>query len=204
MKDKTSLITSKDDLREYLEADRKALGLNNKRPKISQFVYSFEYSLRHLEYYTNVNSHSPFHKIMRMYWKLRNFVDSIICGFEIPTNVFGKGLSIAHKGTIVVNAKAQVGENCRLHTCVNIGTAPGAGGLAPIIGNNVYIAPGAKIWGGIKIGDNVMIGANSCVGKNFPNDVCIAGAPARIIKNIGRKEVEEINKQRENQDNNKN
>ncbi|MDY3247492.1 MAG: hypothetical protein SOX17_03215 [Prevotella sp.] len=49
-----------------------------------------------------------------------------------------------------------------------------------------------------------MIGANSCVGKNFPNDVCIAGAPVRIIKNIGRKEIEEINKQREYQDNNKN
>ena len=182
MKNITRLITSKDDLREYLEADRKALGLNNKRPKLFQFVYRFEYSLRHLEYYTNVNSRSPFHKIMRKYWGLRNFVDSIICGFEIPTNVFGKGLSIAHKGTIVVNANAQVGENCRLHTCVNIGTAPGASGLAPIIGNNVYIAPGVKIWGNINIGDNVMIGANSCVGKNFPNDVCIAGAPARIIK----------------------
>lgn len=200
----TRLITSKDNLREYLEADRKALGLSNKRPKLFQFVYRFEYSLRHLEYYTNVNSRSPFHKIMRKYWGLRNFVDSIICGFEIPTNVFGKGLSIAHKGTIVVNANAQVGENCRLHTCVNIGTAPGASGLAPIIGNNVYIAPGAKIWGNINIGDNVMVGANSCVGKNFPNDVCIAGAPARIIKNIGRKKIEEINKQREYQDNNKN
>lgn len=200
----TRLITSKDDLREYLEADRKALGLSNKRPKLFQFVYRFKYSLRHLEYYTNVNSRSPFHKIMRKYWGLRNFVDSIICGFEIPTNVFGKGLSIAHKGTIVVNANAQVGENCRLHTCVNIGTAPGASGLAPIIGNNVYIAPGAKIWGNINIGDNVMVGANSCVGKNFPNDVCIAGALARIIKNIGRKKIEEINKQREYQDNNKN
>lgn len=204
MKNITRLITSKDDLREYLEADRKALGLNNKRPKLFQFVYRFEYSLRHLEYYTNVNSRSPFHKIMRKYWGLRNFVDSIICGFEIPTNVFGKGLSIAHKGTIVVNANAAVGENCRLHTCVNIGTAPGASGLAPIIGNNVYIAPGVKNWGNINIGDNVMIGANSCVGKNFPNDVCIAGAPARIIKNIGRKKIEEINKQREYQDNNKN
>ena len=204
MKNITRLITSKDDLREYLEADRKALGLNNKRPKLFQFVYRFEYSLRHLEYYTNVNSRSPFHKIMRKYWGLRNFVDSIICGFEISTNVFGKGLSIAHKGTIVVNANAQVGENCRLHTCVNIGTAPGASGLAPIIGNNVNIAPGVKIWGNINIGDNVMIGANSCVGKNFPNDVCIAGAPARIIKNIGRKKIEEINKQREYQDNNKN
>ena len=54
-----------------------------------------------------------------------------------------------------------------------------------------------RFFGGIKIGDNVMIGANSCVGKNFPNDVCIAGAPARIIKNMGRKEIEEFNKNME-------
>lgn len=47
--------------------------------------------------------------------------------------------------------------------------------------------------GGVKIGNNVMIGANSCVGKDFPDNVCIAGAPARIIKNMGRKEIEEAN-----------
>lgn len=41
-----------------------------------------------------------------------------------------------------------------------------------------------------------MIGANSCVGKDFPDNVCIAGAPARIIKNMGRKEIEEANKKK--------
>ena len=50
--------------------------------------------------------------------------------------------------------------------------------------------------GGVKIGDNVMIGANSCIGKDFPDNVCIAGAPARIIKNMGRKEIEEANKKK--------
>lgn len=48
------IILSRDDLKEFLEADRNALGVNNKRPKFFQFIYSFQYSLRHLEYYTNV------------------------------------------------------------------------------------------------------------------------------------------------------
>lgn len=131
---------------------------------------------------------------MRLYWYVKYMVYSVVCGFEIPINVFGKGLSIAHKGTIVVNGCAKVGENCRLHTCVNIGTAPGACSLAPTIGNNVYIGPGAKLWG-CKIGNNIVIGANACVGKDFTIDnVCIAGSPARVIKNIGRKELEEQNK----------
>ena len=48
--------------------------------------------------------------------------------------------------------------------------------------------------GGVKIGNNVMIGANSCVGKSFPDNVCIAGSPAKIVKNKGRLEIEEEHK----------
>lgn len=51
--------------------------------------------------------------------------------------------------------------------------------------------------GGVKIGSNVMIGANACVGKDFPDNVCIAGSPAKIIRNMGRKEIEQINFQKE-------
>ena len=116
--------------------------------QISNFVWNFQICLRHLEYYSNVNPRSLCHQIMRLMWKFRYTIYSVICGFEIPINVFGKGLSIAHKGTIVVNGCARIGENCRLHTCVNIGTAPGANGLAPKLGNDVYIGPGAKLWGG--------------------------------------------------------
>lgn len=71
--------------------------------------------------------------------------------FEIPINVFGKRLSIEN---FVVNGHTRISENCRIHTCVNIGTAPGANGLASTIGNDV------------------MIGANACVGKDLPDNVC--------------------------------
>lgn len=54
-------------------------------------------------------------------------------------------------------------------------------GKAPVIGNNVWIGPGAKLFGDITIGDNVMIGANSVVTKSFPDNVRIAGIPAKII-----------------------
>jgi serine O-acetyltransferase len=72
-----------------------------------------------------------------------------------------------------------------LHVCVNIG-ASGGNLEAPQIGDNVYIAPGAKIFGDIQIADNIAIGANGVVNKSFttPN-VTIAGVPARVIKNVG-------------------
>ena len=43
----------------------------------------------------------------------------------------------------------------------------------PIIGDNVYIAPGAKLFGKIKIGNNVKIGANAVVYKDIPDGATV-------------------------------
>ena len=99
-------------------------------------------------------------------------------GFTIPRHVFGPGLSIAHWGSIVVHPDVRVGNNCRIHSAVNIGVL---NGKCPTIGNNVYIAPGAKLFGGIIVGDNVTIGANAVVNKDVPSNVTVGGIPAKII-----------------------
>ena len=80
--------------------------------------------------------------------------------------MFGPGLSIAHAGTIVVNSNAKIGANCRIHVCVNIGADVTDGSKAPIIGDNCYIGPGAKLFGSIILGNNVGIGANAVVNKS--------------------------------------
>lgn len=49
------------------------------------------------------------------------------------------------------------------------------------IGNNVYIGNNAMIMPGVQVGDNVVIGAGSVVTKNVPNNVVVAGNPARIV-----------------------
>lgn len=104
-------------------------------------------------------------------------------GFSIPINTFGPGLSIPHYGTIVVNGNSRIGMNCRLHVGVNIG-ASGGSDKAPILGDNIYIGPGAILFGDIKIGDNVSIAANATVNKSFieENNIVLAGTPAKIVK----------------------
>lgn len=103
---------------------------------------------------------------------------SVRAGLSFPPGVAGPGLSIAHYGSIVVNSKAKIGKFCRIHSATNIGMANGG---VPVIGDFVYIGPGAVIYGAVTIGDGVVIGANSVVNKSIPAGVTVAGAPARII-----------------------
>jgi serine O-acetyltransferase len=186
------MIRNKKDYHYYLLADKIAKAiparLSFKQQLINyilpNYVWEFQKTLRKLEYYKNCKKgiFAEIHKILitRKFKKL-----SIKCGFSIPPNVFGPGLSIAHPGTIIVNGGTQVGANCRLHACVNIGTEAGYGDKAPQIGNNCYIAPGAKIYGDIVITDNIAIGANAVVNKSFTEkNTAIAGVPAKIIAKV--------------------
>lgn len=117
---------------------------------------------------------------------------SLRLGFSIPPNTFGPGLAIVHYGPIVVNGNARIGANCRTHVCVNIGgggglvDAPAARELAPVLGDDVYIGPGAKIFGPIRIADRCAVGANAVVTASFDEPGCsIGGIPARIISKKG-------------------
>lgn len=54
-------------------------------------------------------------------------------------------------------------------------------GGAPTIGDNVYIGPGAKIFGAIHIGNNVRIGANCVVFEDVPDNATVVLPKPRII-----------------------
>jgi serine O-acetyltransferase len=111
---------------------------------------------------------------------------SLQSGISIPLYVFGRGLSIAHYGSIVVNDRARVGRFCRIHSATNIGEQ---GGEAPVIGDFAYIGPGAVIYGATRIGDRVAIGANSVVSGGFDSDSTIGGVPARTLSRTGSANV---------------
>lgn len=184
------MIKSKEDYYKYLMADKEALNIqrNFVKPYIDS-TWQFQRLLRKLEYYNNCKNKS-FYKFYILYLKFRFHKLSRLLGFSIPINVFGPGLSIAHVGTIVVNGNAKIGANCRIHAGVNIGTGNDLKQEVPTIGNNVYIGPGAKIFGEIVIGDNTAIGANAVVNKSFiEGNITIAGVPAKKVSNKGTENI---------------
>jgi serine O-acetyltransferase len=174
-----NVIKSKDDLRMFVEADCRSLGLKNQRNWFMRNeILLFQVRLRRLEYALNCDMN----RLRVVYRRYLFRKISIRLGFSISPNTFGPGLAIAHRGTIVVNGGARIGANCRIHVGVNIGTEAGKSDAAPQIGDNCYIGPGAKIFGPIEIGPSSVIGANAVVNKNFPEgNQTIAGVPASVI-----------------------
>jgi serine O-acetyltransferase len=185
------MIRSKDDYIWYLEADR--IALSRPKPTIlsniiaifnPDYIWSFQRLLRRLEYLKNVKPSGAIGKVVYFFLRLRFKKMSLKLGFSIPENVFGPGLAIVHYGTIVVNKNTRVGANCRIHVDTNIG-ASGGTDRAPCIGDNVYIAPGVKIFGDIKIPNNTAFGANAVVNRTFKEEgTLIAGVPAKVIGEI--------------------
>lgn len=182
------MISNKKDYLIYLEEDRIALK-EKKRNFFLQFlkdtffpnfIWIFQRKLRRLEYYKNTQTNF-FRKLCYLFFYADYRKYQLKLGFSIPPNVFGAGLSIAHCGSIVVNGKSKIGKGCRIHIAVNIGANVGGG--APAIGDNVYIGPGAKIFGDIIIANNISVGANAVVNKSFNEEgIVIAGIPAKKIR----------------------
>lgn len=173
------MITTKQQLNEWLEYEEKIYKPGKKKYipiMINEFqiLYKMVYFLRKAEYAHNTKS-----RLMEMYYKLRlNRIQNHF-GVHIPMNVCEKGLSIAHLGPIIINKETKIGENCRIHVGVNIGANEGG---SPLIGNNVYIGPGAKVFGDITIADDVKIGANAVVNKSFlTQNSVVVGVPAHEV-----------------------
>jgi len=181
------VIASRQDYRRYLAADLASHGLSRWRfgDALRNPEVRFQRLLRRLEYLENCRG-GPLGRCVASVVRLRYKRLSLLLGFTVPRNAFGPGLSIAHYGSIVVNGNARIGRNCRIHSDVNIGEANGG---APTIGDDVYIGPGAKIFGAITIGDGVAIGANAVVNRDVPSGVTVGGIPAKVISQHGSRDL---------------
>lgn len=100
-------------------------------------------------------------------------------GLLIPhCTKIGYGFVISHCMSVVINPKAVIGNNCNISQFTTIGSN---GENAPVIGDEVYIAPQVSIVGDVSIGSRSTIGAGSVIVKSLPSDITAAGVPAKVI-----------------------
>jgi len=174
------MITSRKEYRQYVKADVAAYGLQ----RVSLYNWlridqlRFQLRLRRLEYLANCHR---WRILSRTVLEVLNHILAVRLGITVPKNVFGPGLCLVHRGTLVVSPLAHVGANCRIHPSTSIGDYNGA----PTLGDNVYIGPGAKLYGPITLGDNVAVGANAVVNNSFPSNCTVGGIPARVLSDHG-------------------
>lgn len=145
----------------------------------SDYTYRFLLHLRRYEYLVKQKT-TPLTTLRRL-WNLKRYSKfAKDCGFVIGDGGLGEGVTFYHRGNIVINPNARVGEGCIFHGSCCIGASHLGSDKCPVLGNNVEIGCGAVILGNI----NIVIGANSVVTKSFTEPgIVIAGAPARKIRN---------------------
>ena len=99
-----------------------------------------------------------------------------------PAAKIGKGIFLDHATGLVVGSTAVIEDDVSILQDVTLGgTGKEDGDRHPKIRNGVLIGAGAKILGNIEVGHCSRIAAGSVVLKSVPNNVTVAGVPAKVI-----------------------
>src|ERR1700721_3170827 len=103
-----------------------------------------------------------------------------------PAARIGRGIFLDHATGFVVGETAVIEDDVSiLHGVTLGGTGKENEDRHPKIRHGVLIGAGAKILGNIEVGHCARIAAGSVVVKPVPNNVTVAGVPARIVGEAG-------------------
>ena len=103
-----------------------------------------------------------------------------------PAAHIGRGIFLDHATGLVVGETASIDDDVSiLHDVTLGGTGKEHEDRHPKIRRGVMIGAGAKILGNIEVGHCARIAAGSVVIKSVPNNVTVAGVPARVVGEAG-------------------
>lgn len=113
--------------------------------------------------------------LQRIYYGYMYHKYALKLGFSIGVDVFDYGVRLTHYGTLVIGTNNRIGRYALIQpgTCIE--------GQGNIIGNNFYLATGARVVKKLQIADNVIVGANAVLNKSVETpSVMLAGIPAKV------------------------
>ena len=164
-------------------ADRIMNGLSARaslRERVANFILATPPVMKYIEQMRKVSFYQHqsgvlnkirFYRCHHRYNKL-----STLLGVFVAPDVCGYGLVIPHHGTLRIGGGNKIGNYAVIHTVSNMTASK------VVAGDGLYMAVGCKVIGPLTLGNNVSIAANSVVNKSFGDNVLLAGAPAKVVK----------------------
>lgn len=190
------MIKNRKDLKFYLREDFKRNGFSYSIGGVvkrwlldicgaeNACVLGYLILMRKCEYYYN-NRVNLLSKVCWLYYKIKYTRLGKKLNIRIPLNTVGYGLRIHHisgGGGCLLNCKS-MGNYCGVNSGVLLGNNKERYDV-PIIGDNVMLNAGCKVFGNITIGNNANIGVGAVVTKDVPEGGVAVGVPAKVIKII--------------------
>jgi len=128
-------------------------------------------------------SHFFYRKGIPILPRLFRFLIFLLYNSDVPASVIiGKGTVFGHSGIgVVIHHHAVIGERCVIGQGITVG-GRSKNPVVPVIGDNVYIAAGARVLGPIKIGNNVIIAPNAVVLKDVKDNTIVGGIPSTVLR----------------------
>jgi serine O-acetyltransferase len=149
------------------------------RSKFAISVHRFGYKIDN-----ELSNKSIFFRLFQGISILGRYLSVVFCKVMIDErSKLGERLWLSPKGNIMVGIQS-IGDDCIIHHNVTLGMGLGhlKHGVAPRVGNDVWVGPDSIIHGDVVIEDGATILSGSVIAKNVLSGCVVAGNPARIVE----------------------
>jgi serine O-acetyltransferase len=183
----------RDDLDRYIFIVQRHHGLTGRLAPLRFGLFSqglWATAAYRTDHYVRYRRHS---RLLGVLSSVLHLLVQALTGIQIDVHAhIGPGLKIPHGGKIVIGP-VRVGRNCDIYQGVTLGgdmsmstfDDRNASSGFPVLGDRVWVGPGAVIAGKVTVGDDVAVGANSLLVRNVPPRGVVIGVPARLVSRSG-------------------
>lgn len=112
--------------------------------------------------------------------RLLYFLNLVLFGADLPAgSVVGPGVVMPHPVGVAMASDVVIGKRCRIMGMARVGGGANPDNPGhPVIGDDVWLMDGCKVFGPVVVGDRSIIGSSAIVATDIPPDVLVHGPRA--------------------------
>lgn len=189
------------DMKDFIVFCKKGNPISGEDKELHGLLTKCSYEAQRITMKLNTSYHSK-EEIVEIFSELTcNQIDSSFGCFPPFYTDFGKnitigknvffntGCSFQDRGGVSIGNGSMLGMNVTIATLNHGLSSETRNTTYPspvIIGENVWIGSNATILPGVTIGNNSVVAAGAVVTKDVPENVVVAGVPAKVLKEINK------------------